>query len=205
MGKNTTLGRLKAKERHLRQKIIIDAGREVFGAKTYDQVSMAEIAKVAGISKSSIYTYFKSQEELYAVIASRDAKAFADRLRRKIESIDEGYVKAAVDEFLDYYIVNKAQWRMITHFALHGSREMTAVDKLNQAGQMLMDLFESMFEKMGCQKDSRILAHTFFSCLSGILISFRNYPGRTDKERTGHMKRIGGKVEEMILALIRQS
>jgi len=69
MTKRNTLIKLKEKERELRQVLIIEAARDVFGRKTYDEVSMAEIAKAAGIAKSSIYTYFKSQEELYALIA----------------------------------------------------------------------------------------------------------------------------------------
>ena len=44
MEKKDTLSRLKAEERKLRQQIIIDAAREVFGQKTYDKASMAEIA-----------------------------------------------------------------------------------------------------------------------------------------------------------------
>jgi hypothetical protein len=46
------------------------------------------------------------------------------------------------------------------------------------------------------------LAHTLFSCLSGILIAFRNYPGRTETERIAHMTRIGEMVETMILSLV---
>ena len=76
MNRKNTLTRLKAKEREHRQALIIDAAREVFGQKTYDKASMAEIAKTAGIAKSSIYTYFKSQEELYAKIAYMDSCVF---------------------------------------------------------------------------------------------------------------------------------
>ena len=202
MNQNNTLTRLKAKERKLRQKIIIDAAREVFGTKTYDKVSMAEIAKSAGIAKSSIYTYFNSQEELYATIACMDSGDFIKKLKKQVETAGEDCVKVTVSHFLEYYIKHKAQWRMITHFALHGSREMKALDSLNQVGRMLMDLFESIFKQLGCQKDSRILAHTLFACLSGILIAFRNYPGRTEAERIAHMKRIGAKVEAMIMALV---
>ncbi|MCP4718602.1 MAG: TetR/AcrR family transcriptional regulator [Desulfobacteraceae bacterium] len=210
MNKKDTLSKLKARERILRQQIIIDAAREVFGQKTYDKASMAEIAKAAGIAKSSIYTYFKSQEELYAKIAIIDSCDFIEDLESRINRTDideakENCVNICITHFLAYYIAHTAQWRMITHFALHGNKDMAAVDQLNEIGRRLMDLFESVFMKLGCEKDARILAHTLFSCLSGILIAFRNYPGRTEDERIAHMKRIGGMVEAMVLSLVQKN
>lgn len=223
MNTNNTLSKLKVKERKLRQQIIIDAAREVFGQKTYDKASMAEIAKVAGIAKSSIYTYFKSQEELYAKIAYMDSCNFIDDLQSRIHkagmgqagrkkpdkdpiSMDRGeiFVKICITHFLEYYITHTAQWRMITHFALHGNKDMAAVDQLNEIGRRLMDLFESVFKKLGCDREARIFAHTLFACLSGILIAFRNYPGRTEVERIAHMTRIGDVVEAMVLSLVRK-
>ncbi len=198
MEKNNTLIKLKEKERELRQGLIIEAAREVFGQKTYDKASMAEIAKAAGISKSSIYTYFNSQEELYAQIAYQDACEFIKELNRRISAAGPDPVRAAIDYFLDFYIKNTSQWRMVTHFALHGNKEMGAVEQLNKTGRDLMDVFERMFVHAGCTSDTRLMAHTLFSCLSGILISFRNYPGRSDQDRIAHMKKIGAKVEALI-------
>ena len=206
MNKNDTLSKLKAKERILRQQIIIDAAREVFGKKTYDKASMAEIANAAGIAKSSIYTYFKSQEELYANIVYMDSCDFIQDLQCRIQQCGmeqgEACVRICITHFLSYYVEHTAQWRMITHFALHGNKEMDAVEQLNEIGRRLMDLFESVFKKLGCKSDARILAHTLFSCLSGILISFRNYPGRTEEKRIVHMTRIGDMVEAMILSMV---
>lgn len=203
MTPKNTLGRLKAKERKMRQQIIVDAAREVFGQKTYDKASMSEIAKTAGIAKSSIYTYFNSQEELYARIAYMDACEFIEDLEGRIKE-SRNPLKVCISYFLDYYIEHKSQWRMITHFALHGNREMGAVEQLNDIGRRLMNVFVAVFEGLGARQNPRLLAHTLFSCLSGILIAFRNYPGRSESERVSHMKRIGSMVESMVLALVEQ-
>ncbi len=202
MQKKDTLSRLKAEERKMRQLIIIDAAREVFGQKTYDRASMSEIAKTAGIAKSSIYTYFNSQEELYARIAYLDACEFIEDLQSRIDQKPDAALDTSISYFLDYYTAHSAEWRMITHFALHGNKEMGAVEQLNEIGRRLMDLFETVFKTLGVADNARIFAHTLFSCLSGILIAFRNYPGRSEQERITHMKRIGSIVESMILALI---
>ncbi|MDD9304490.1 MAG: TetR/AcrR family transcriptional regulator [Desulfobacter sp.] len=202
MEKKDTLSRLKIQERKMRQQIIVDAAREVFGQTTYDKASMAEIARTAGIAKSSIYTYFNSQEELYARIAYMDACEFISDLQDQIDHRPDDPLGASIDYFLEYYIAHIAQWRMITHFALHGNKEMGAVEQLNEIGRRLMDVFEKVFKALGSKERSRILAHTLFACLSGILIAFRNYPGRSEKERISHMKRIGEMVGTMTLALI---
>ena len=202
MSKTDTLQKLKTSERELRRQLIIDAARQVFGQTTYDKASMAEIARTAGIGKSSIYTYFKSQEELYATVAYTDALKFIHDLAKRIKGQPDNALDLCVDCFLDYYIAQSAQWRMITHFALHGSQQMDAVEQLNDIGRQLMDLFDQVFKSLGCRKDSRLMSHTLFSCLSGILISFRNYPGRSEAERIRHMKRIGEIVSSMALALV---
>ena len=57
MGKKRYFKQTPAKGTEVREDLIIDAARTVFGSKTYDKVSMQEIANAAGIAKSSIYTY----------------------------------------------------------------------------------------------------------------------------------------------------
>lgn len=195
---------MKEKEREKRQTIIIDAARRVFEKKTYDKVSMAEIARVAGMAKSSIYTYFSSQEALYVEVAFRDSRRFIKSLQKELEGLQEDSLRVIIASFLDYYIHHKAQWRMITHFALHGNPEQNSLEKLNEVSRQLMDLFESVISKTGYEGEARLLAHTLFSSLSGVLIAFRNYPGRNEEERISHMKRIGGEVERMALALVEQ-
>ncbi len=204
MAKNT-LSKLKEKERHARQKVIIDAARSVFEKKTYDKVSMAEIAKTAGIAKSSIYTYFTSQESLYVEIAYLDASRFIKDLKKNTAKSDIHPLETTINFFLSYYIKHKAQWRMITHFALHGNHIQDSMEKLNDISRLLMDAFEEIIISTGYKGESRLLAHTLFSALSGILIAFRNYPGRSEKERVAHMNRIGGQVREMMMTYVAES
>ncbi len=202
MKKMGTLSKLKEKERKARQNLIVKAARKVFGQKTYDKVSMAEIAKTAGIAKSSIYTYFNSQEELYIQIVFKDSQKFIKEFKKKIEPEKKNIVKVSINYFLDYYILHEAQWRMITHFALHGNKDKESVEKLNFIGRELLDLFDSVFLKLGKKKNIRLLSHALFSALSGILIAFRNYPGRAEEEKIAHMKRVGSVIEAMVISLI---
>ena len=204
MEKNGTLLKLKEKEREIRRELILAAARTVFGEKTYDRVSMSEIAKAAGIAKSSIYTYFSSQEALFVEIAVRDTRRFIGELEHQISASASLSLQMVIDYFLDYYMEHEAQWRMITHFALYGNKRNESVEKLDLVSRQLLDQFTLIFEKLGYQDNTRLLAHTLFSSLSGILIAFRKYPGRTEAEKAAHMKRIGRRFERMF-ALLHES
>jgi len=181
--------------------LIVEAARAVFGEKTYEKVSMAEIAKSAGIAKSSIYTYFSSQESLFVEIAYRDTRRFIENLESQIVAADRLSLEKVITYFLDYYIEQEAQWRMITHFALYGNKSNASVEKLDRISRRLLDQFALVFEKLGYSGDTRMLAHTLFSALSGILIAFRKYPGRSETQKIAHMKRLGRRFEKMFGAI----
>jgi AcrR family transcriptional regulator len=202
MAGRNTLNKLKQQEREIRENLIVDAARTVFGAKTYDQVSMNEIAKAAGIAKSSIYTYFPNQEALFVETAFRDTGKFIAALKKRVQAERLPSLEAFMDDYLDYHIEHDAHWRMITHFALHGNIGEASAEKLNQISRQVMDLLETVLIKFDYKGDTRLLSHTLFAALSGIMISFRKYHGRSETARIAHMKRIAKLVERMLLVFI---
>ena len=202
-GRNT-LNKLKQQEREIRENLIVDAARTVFGSRTYDQVSMNEIAKAAGIAKSSIYTYFPNQEALFVETAFRDTGKFIAAMKKRVEAEGSPCLAAFMDDYLDYHIEHDAHWRMITHFALHGNIGEASAEKLNQISRQVMDLLETVLKKFDYKGDTRLLSHTLFAALSGIMISFRKYPGRAEPARIAHMKRIAKLVERMLRVFIQQ-
>ncbi|WP_372680288.1 TetR/AcrR family transcriptional regulator [Desulfosarcina sp.] len=204
MAGRNTLNKLKQQEREIRENLIVDAARTVFGSRTYDQVSMNEIAKAAGIAKSSIYTYFPNQEALFVETAFRDTGKFIAALKKRVLTERSTSLEAFMDDYLDYHIEHDAHWRMITHFALHGNIGEASAEKLNQISRQVMDLLETVLKKFDYKGDTRLLSHTLFAALSGIMISFRKYPGRSEPARIAHMKRIAKLVERMLLVFIQQ-
>ena len=204
MAGRNTLNKLKQQEREIRENLIVDAARTVFGSKTYDQVSMNEIAKTAGIAKSSIYTYFPNQEALFVETAFRDTGKFIAALKKRVQEERSPSLETFINDYLDYHIEHDAHWRMITHFALHGNIGEASAEKLNQISRQVMDLLETVLKKFDYKGDTRLLAHTLFAALSGIMISFRKYPGRSETARIAHMKRIAKLVERMLLVFIQQ-
>jgi AcrR family transcriptional regulator len=49
---------------------IIEGARAVFLSRGFDAASMGDIAKAAGVSKGTLYVYFKDKDELFSAIVS---------------------------------------------------------------------------------------------------------------------------------------
>ena len=59
---------------------IIEGARTVFLAHGFDAASMGEIARKAGVSKGTLYVYFKNKEELFEAIAEQQCHFQAERV-----------------------------------------------------------------------------------------------------------------------------
>ena len=58
-------------EETAKRRQIVDGAREVFLARGFDAASMGDIAKAAGVSKGTLYVYFKNKEELFDAFSGR--------------------------------------------------------------------------------------------------------------------------------------
>jgi len=59
---------LEAEEDNAKRRQIVDGARRVFLTRGFDAASMADIAKAAGVSKGTLYVYFKDKDELFSAI-----------------------------------------------------------------------------------------------------------------------------------------
>jgi AcrR family transcriptional regulator len=57
---------------------IVDGAREIFLARGFDAASMGDIAKAAGVSKGTLYVYFRNKEELFAAIVQAECCTHAE-------------------------------------------------------------------------------------------------------------------------------
>ena len=61
---------------------IIEGARAVFLAQGFDAASMNDIARKAGVSKGTLYVYFKSKDELFEAIAEEQCHMQAEGVFR---------------------------------------------------------------------------------------------------------------------------
>lgn len=69
-----------AEEDSAKRQQIVEGARKVFLAKGFDAASMNDIAKVAGVSKGTLYVYFKNKEKLFEAICNQECAQHAEQV-----------------------------------------------------------------------------------------------------------------------------
>ena len=64
----------------LKRRQILEGARHMFLAQGFDAASMGAIAREAGVSKGTLYVYFKSKEELFEAIVEEQCRAEAEQI-----------------------------------------------------------------------------------------------------------------------------
>lgn len=178
---------LKESEKESRKKIIIDAAERVFASKPFNQVTMRDIAKEAGITAGAIYRHFPDQQALFVEAFLRGAEKIIRDLEQVI-SKSKNPLKDTIATFLKFLMKHDQYFRMMTHFMLDAKLSHDLVEKLNEAERKLLDQFTKLFGK---KQNARLLAHSLFAAMNGVVITFHNYPGRSQKDIHQHMNRLG--------------
>ncbi|MCP4020712.1 MAG: TetR/AcrR family transcriptional regulator, partial [Desulfobacteraceae bacterium] len=138
------------------------------------------VADEAGISPATIYRYFPSQEELFheAFIQeiSSASKVFKSMVQKdKPASIEEFGIK-----FVDHLIDKESTFQMMTYLMLKDDLAHPVMGKFDSVTKILFDLFTKLLERHGvAEDDARIYSHSFIASITGILMTFRNYPLKT--------------------------
>ncbi|HPV49922.1 MAG TPA: TetR/AcrR family transcriptional regulator [Smithellaceae bacterium] len=187
---NKTFAHVKSEAKLARQAVIIEAAERVFAVKAFNEVSIRDIAREAGISHASIYRYFPDQQSLFIEAFLRGAGEISVTLEKLIENARTPDIMKVTDAYVTYLMDNDQYFRMMTHFMLDGALSAEKIEKLNAAERRIFDQFDRMFQKMKKPEPIRLLSHAFFAALNGVLITFRNYPGRTTEAVRQHMLNI---------------
>jgi AcrR family transcriptional regulator len=76
---------IRTQKKQQTRKAIIDAAIGLFTEKGFDQTSMEELARVAGVGKSTIYGYFKAKEEIFLAYCEAELDFAFAALDRKLD------------------------------------------------------------------------------------------------------------------------
>ena len=73
---------MRPREDGAKRRQVMDGARKVFLADGFDAASMNEIARVAGVSKGTLYVYFDSKEDLFAALIREEKREQSEQLCR---------------------------------------------------------------------------------------------------------------------------
>lgn len=84
------------REKEQRKTEIIDAAERLFFSRSYEDVSMEDIAREVDLNKATIYLYFKNKEALFAAIVLRGVRLLEEKYTECMEKRAPGIVKVAL-------------------------------------------------------------------------------------------------------------
>lgn len=93
-----------AEQRAMRQRQIIDAAMELALELGAPSVSVAAVAKRAGISRTLVYEYFSSSADLIADLVLEELEYYKNRLVNAVHGIEDpyAYIELWISEALQY-------------------------------------------------------------------------------------------------------
>jgi AcrR family transcriptional regulator len=85
-----------------RRKQLLDAGAELFARHSYDELSMAKIARAVGISKALLYHYFPSKQAYFQATLEQAAAELAETVQPNPELPPIEQLMGSLDAYLGW-------------------------------------------------------------------------------------------------------
>lgn len=93
-----------------RRRRLLELGSELFTRHAYDELSMAKIAKAAGISKALLYHYFPSKEAYFVATLEEKANELQQRTIPNPELPPFEQLSGSLDEYLKWIEENAGSY-----------------------------------------------------------------------------------------------
>jgi len=179
-----TLAELKKEEKQARREIILHAAITLFSTHKISNVGIRDIAKEAGVSPALIYRYFDDRDSLFLAVFHKKSEEMIITITESLEKSSYTTPEIVGREFVTYLLDNDLFFQMMTYFMLDRDYNDNVVSKLNQTVREILKVFDRAFEHTDVvnQENMRMYSHAFFASLNGIMITFHNYPGRSEEE-----------------------
>ena len=161
----------KVKKAETRQKVMDAAAGELASGRSFDTLSLREVAKLAGIAPTSFYRHFHDMEDLGLALIDECGESLLSLMHHVREQASGGrsLIRASVETLLDYFFSNQGMSRMILQESM--SRESVfggAAEKLFET--MSGDLAE--FLVWDAERRGAPLAHPRLAANSMVAILF---------------------------------
>jgi AcrR family transcriptional regulator len=100
-----------------RRSQLLELGVRLFERHSYDELSMADFAREAGISKALLYHYFASKQELFVATLQAAAEEVRERTEPDPTKPPAEALAASLDAFLEWVDQNELAYRKLLESA----------------------------------------------------------------------------------------
>ena len=96
-----------------RRRQLLELGAELFATHSFSELSMAQIAREAGISKALLYHYFPSKQDYFVATLQQGAEEIARRTEPDPDLPPFEALSASLDAFLGWIEENETAYRKL--------------------------------------------------------------------------------------------
>jgi AcrR family transcriptional regulator len=125
-----------------RRRQLLEFGAELFTRHAYDELSMATIAREAGVSKALLYHYFPSKADFFEATLRQAAEEIAARTEPDPDLPPAEALAASLDAFLEWIEENEVAYRKLMQSATTVGEARTLIEEVraHTAGRLLAGL-----------------------------------------------------------------
>ena len=139
----------------VRRQQLLELGLELFGNQTYDELSIDEIARRAGVSKGLLYHYFPSKRAFYVAAVREAARQLLeetniDRHGAGPEPDPEG-VRVGLRAFLEYVSRRRVAYAFLLRGGIGTDPEVAEI--IESTRQAFVDRMLSRLSRFGARAD----------------------------------------------------
>lgn len=168
---------------------MIEAATVLFSSRPYAEVSMREIAKLVDVSPALIYKYFDDQSLLFLEVFKKESEKLMDSLSREFHESPPPLGELAY-YYIDYMFEHDTLYQIMSYFMLEQNKHAELYEGIEMVTNELLSTFEKAVAGFVKVEDSRRHAQLLFSSLNGLLITYKNYPNRSNKEVQVHIHQL---------------
>lgn len=185
----TTFQKLRKAERETRKNLIVDAAMDLFNQKEFHKIGMRDIAKRAGISAAAIYRYFPSRDDVVVEALIRHMKGVETLFEQRVAEGHTSLEELALGS-VDYLLENESVFQMMGHFMVTGKIQPRAMERYNTMQRHFLDMLEKVNAQTDIGSHSRLVTHAIYASITGVVMAFKKYPGRSPEEIKRHIHRL---------------
>ncbi len=185
----STFQKLRKEERETRKNLIVDAAMDLFSQKDFHKIGMRDIAKRAGISAAAIYRYFPSRDDVFVEALVRHMQVVEALFEKNVKAGRTSLEELAMGS-VDYLLENESVFQMMGHFMITGQIQLKALERYNAMQRNFLDILEKVNNQTDIGMNNRLVTHAIYASVTGVVMSFKNYPGRSPEEIKRHIHRL---------------
>ena len=100
-----------------RRDVILNAALDLLAGADYHDISIAQIAKKAGLAKGTIFLYFQTKEDLFLQLQMREYRPWFDEINRRLSALSEKKQAAGINVFVEQTVSSLQKHPMMAHMA----------------------------------------------------------------------------------------